>query len=71
MKNKVSQQPKIWLPLYTFNIYNIQNPKTHASQKGKYKMSIPFFNGGSSSRSVLGFNTTDSEVSVNYKVLDL
>ena len=43
MKNKVSQQLKTWLPLYHFNIYNIQNPKTHVSQKGKYKMSIPFF----------------------------
>ena len=43
MKNKVSHQPKTWLPLYPFNIYNIQNPKTHAPQKGKYKMSIPVF----------------------------
>ena len=43
MKNKVSQQPKTWLPLYPFNIYNIQNPKTHYSQKGKYKMLIPVF----------------------------
>ena len=71
MKNKVSQRPKTWLSLYPFNIYNIQNLKTHASQKGKYKMSIPFFNSGSTSRSVLGFNTTDSEDFVNYKVLDL
>ena len=46
MKNKVSQQPKTWLPLYPFNIYNIQNPKIHASQKGKYKMSFPFLNSG-------------------------
>ena len=43
MKNKVSQQPKMWLLLYPFNINNIQNPKTHASQKGKYRMSIPIF----------------------------
>ena len=43
MKNKVLQQPKTWQPLYPFNIYNIQNPKTHASQKGIYKMSIPVF----------------------------
>ena len=27
----------MWLPLYPFNIYNIQNPKTHTSQKGNYK----------------------------------
>ena len=33
----------MWLPLYPFNIYNIQNPKTHAPQKGKYKMSILVF----------------------------
>ena len=67
MKNKVSQQPKTWLPLYPFNIYNIQNPKTHASQKGNIKCQFPFFNGGSNFRSVLGFNTADSEVLVNHK----
>ena len=71
MKNKVSQQPKMWLLLYPFNINNIQNPKTHASQKGKYKMSVPFFNSGSTSRSILGFNIADSKVLVNYKILDL
>ena len=43
MKNKVSQLPKTWLSLYPFNIYNIQNPKIHAPQKGKYKMSIHVF----------------------------
>ena len=65
MKNKVSQQPKMWLLLYPFNINNIQNPKTHASQKGKYKMSFQFFNCGSTFWSVLAFNMADSEVLVN------
>ena len=59
------------LLLYHFNIYNIQNLKTHASQKGKYKMSFPFFNSGSTFRSVLALNMADYEVLVNYKVLDL
>ena len=71
MKNKISQQPKSWLLLYPFNIYNIQNPKSHTSQKGKYKMSFPFFNSESTSRSILAFHTADSEILVNYKVLDL
>ena len=61
----------MWLPLYHFNIFNILNPKTHASQKGIYKMSIPFFNSKSTSRSVFALNNIDSEVLVSYKCLDL
>ena len=34
-------------------------------------MSIPFFNNKSTSRSVFALNTADSEVLVNYKLLDL
>ena len=61
----------MWLPLYHFNIFNILNPKTHASQKGIYKMSISFFNSKSTSRSVFALNNIDSEVLVSYKRLDL
>ena len=47
MKNKVFLQPKTWLPLYLFNMYNIQNPKTHAPKKENKKCQFSFFNNGS------------------------
>ena len=40
-------------------------------KKKNSKMSFLFFNSGSTSRSVLAFNTANSEILVNYKVLDL
>ena len=40
-------------------------------KKENIKCQFPFFNSGSTSRSVLALNTVDFEVLVNYKVLDL
>ena len=70
MKNKVSQLPKIWLSLYSFNIYNIQNPKIHASKKENIKCQFMFFNSVSTSRLILALKIAYFEVLVNYKVLD-
>ena len=71
MKNKVSQQQKTWLPLYPFNIYNSQNPKNTCSQKGKIKkVNFRFSTVGQLPGRVY-LNIVDSEVFVNYKVLDL
>ena len=40
-------------------------------KKENIKCQFLFFNSGSTSRSVLALNSSDSEVLVNYKVLDL
>ena len=61
----------MWLPLYPFNMYNIQNPKTYAPRKENKKCQFPFFNSVSNSKLVLGFKTANSKVLVKYKVLDL
>ena len=53
MKNNIFQLPKMWPPLYPFNMYNIQNPKTHAPEKENKKYQFPFFNSGLTSKLVL------------------
>ena len=40
-------------------------------KKENIKCQFLFFNGGSTSRSVLALNTADYEVLINYKVLDI
>ena len=40
-------------------------------RKEKLKCRFPFFNNWSTSRLVLALNTDDSEILVNYRVLDL
>ena len=72
MKNKISQQPKTWLPLYPFNIYiTFKTLKHMLSKKENKKCQFPFFNGGSNFRSVFALSKEDYEVLVNYKVLYL
>ena len=45
--------------------------KNMLPKKKNTKMSFMFFNSGSTSRSVFAFNMANSEILVNYKVLDL
>ena len=65
MKNKVFQRPKMWLPLYSFNIYNLQNPRIHAPQNGKKKSQIPVFQQWVNFQVGFRLKIADSEVLIN------